>query len=162
MPELSPIIVREKILDLLSSGQAEFRSVSHASAGRSEDVAKVRGTRPGQGAKAMVFWADDRPAFLVLPGNRKVANAPAKKILACRNLRLMSPEEVTSYTGLVVGTVPPFGSTFGWVTYCDRRLTEETEIGFNLASLTESVVLKTEDYLRLERPVIEDFSVSLV
>ena len=44
----------EKLTALLDQNQARYRVVEHSSAGKSEDVAKIRGTQIGQGAKALV------------------------------------------------------------------------------------------------------------
>ena len=44
----------EQLVQLLNDGHARYRVVHHPSAGRSEEVAKVRGTEVGQGAKALV------------------------------------------------------------------------------------------------------------
>ena len=44
----------EKLKELLSTQNADFRAVSHASAKTSAEVAVARGTQLGQGAKALV------------------------------------------------------------------------------------------------------------
>lgn len=46
--------VFEKITGQLTHHSARFRVVNHPAAGRSEEVAAVRGTQMGQGAKALV------------------------------------------------------------------------------------------------------------
>lgn len=44
----------QQLTALLDSHQARYRIVEHSSAGKSEEVAKIRGTEIGQGAKALV------------------------------------------------------------------------------------------------------------
>jgi len=44
----------EKLTALLDKHQARYRVVEHPTAGKSEEVAKIRGTELGQGAKALV------------------------------------------------------------------------------------------------------------
>lgn len=44
----------EQLKNLLKTQNVRFRAVKHPSAGKSEDVAKIRGTEIGQGAKALV------------------------------------------------------------------------------------------------------------
>lgn len=41
----------EKLTALLDKHQAHYRVVEHPTAGKSEEVAKIRGTELGQGAK---------------------------------------------------------------------------------------------------------------
>ena len=43
-----------KIYELLSKNEAKFRVIEHESARTSEEVAKIRGTKMSQGAKALV------------------------------------------------------------------------------------------------------------
>lgn len=43
-----------QLTELLTQHQAKFRVVEHPSAGKSVDVAKIRGTQLGQGAKGLV------------------------------------------------------------------------------------------------------------
>ncbi|PVX42912.1 Ala-tRNA(Pro) deacylase [Pasteurella langaaensis DSM 22999] len=44
----------ENLTALLDQNQARYRIVHHSAAGKSEEVAKIRGTELGQGAKALV------------------------------------------------------------------------------------------------------------
>ena len=44
----------EKLTALLDEHQARYRLVEHPTAGKSEEVAKIRGTELGQWAKALV------------------------------------------------------------------------------------------------------------
>lgn len=44
----------ERLIRLLDAHQARYRVVHHSSAGKTEEVARVRGTAHGQGAKALV------------------------------------------------------------------------------------------------------------
>ena len=44
----------EKLIALLEAQHARYRVVEHPTAGKSEEVAKIRGTALGQGAKALV------------------------------------------------------------------------------------------------------------
>ena len=47
--------VLEKLVNLFTEGQANFRVLEHAAAGKSsQSVAEIRGTELGQGAKALV------------------------------------------------------------------------------------------------------------
>lgn len=43
-----------KIVEILKANQANFKIIEHEPCGKSADVAKVRGTKLSQGAKALV------------------------------------------------------------------------------------------------------------
>lgn len=44
----------DRLSALLNEQQARYRVVEHPTAGKSEEVAKIRGTQLGQGAKALL------------------------------------------------------------------------------------------------------------
>ena len=57
----------EKLTALLDEHQARYRVVEHPTAGKSEEVAKIRGTELGQGAKALQpIWAGLKPRLPAL------------------------------------------------------------------------------------------------
>ena len=65
----------DRLNALLLNENARFRVINHPAEGGSENVAKIRGTLPGQGAKAMLCQVKDLPdtfVLAVLSGNRKV------------------------------------------------------------------------------------------
>ena len=46
--------VFQRLVSLLDSHQARYRVIFHPAEGQSARVAEIRGTEPGQGAKAML------------------------------------------------------------------------------------------------------------
>ena len=61
--------------------------------------------------------------------------------------------------GLVPGSVPPFGRPIlPFELYVDESVTQNDRIAFNAGSLTDSVIMATDDYLRLAKPTIFAFT----
>lgn len=158
-----PAPVFERLRELLERGQARFRVVEHEAAGRSEEVAAIRGTDPGQGAKAMLCTFRSQPqrfVLTVLPGPlkldfRKVAAACGEK-----KATLADAATATRVTGCVVGAIPPF-VVFGdgIELLVDPALVEHNrEIAFNAGRLDRSMVLDAADYLRIARPRLIDIA----
>lgn len=48
------LTIFEQLTTLLNNHHARYRVMEHPTAGRSEEVAKIRGTQLGQGAKGLV------------------------------------------------------------------------------------------------------------
>jgi len=68
-------IVFDRLNMLLLQHNARFRVIDHPAEGSSEKVAAIRGTLPGQGAKAMLCQVKGLPELFVLAvlsGNRKL------------------------------------------------------------------------------------------
>ena len=53
-----------------------------------------------------------------------------------------------------VGAMPPFGNLFGMTVYCSEALSEQPELAFAAGSHTESIHMKTADFLNLVKPMV--------
>src|SRR5271168_4245353 len=101
--------VLDNILQLLRTAGVDFRKVEHEPTLTSEDSARARGEELGVGAKALLLRTDDCFRLLVLPADRKLDSAAVKRHLGVKSLRFATPAELLERTGLLPGSVPPFG-----------------------------------------------------
>ena len=107
---MTPIF--EKLTARLDEHNARYRVVHHASAGKTEEVARVRGTHHGQGAKALVCHIKGNGVrqyvLAILPSDQQAdLQALAKKTGGTR-ASLASPAETAELTQCVFGAIPPF------------------------------------------------------
>lgn len=153
----------DRLVTLLEREQARFRIIHHPAAGTSASVAEIRGTRPEQGAKAMlcqVAGLPDRYVLAVLAGNRRLDFRKTGQAVGGKKASLVPPEEATQLTGCVMGAVPPFSFWPNVTLIADPRLLEEnTEIAFNAGRLDVSMVLDAQDYRRIAAPTLCSISV---
>ena len=126
-----------------------FRLLEHAPVRTSDEAARVRGTPPEAGAKALVVLAENRPVHCVLPGNLRVDNARLRGILGVRTLRFATPTELLELTGCVPGAVPPFGNLFELPVLVDELLLAREDIVFNAGSNSVSIIMRAADFARL-------------
>ncbi len=147
--------VFEKIKALLDENGVEYEAAHHAPTLTSQAASEIRGTPLEQGAKSLVMRGNStKNHFLfVIPANFRIDGKKVKQVIGERVSFAKDPEEVT---GCVPGSVPPYGSVIGLKTYCDKRLSEHEVIDFNAGSLTDSIDMKYEDYLAVEKPEIVD------
>ena len=143
---------------LLRQEQARFRVINHAPAGTSEKVAAIRGTLPGQGAKAMLCQVKELPGqfvLAVLPGDRKLDFKSLGRAAGGKKASLVPPDQAAELTGCVMGAVPPFSFWPNVKLVVDSRLLDEhEEIAFNAGRLDTSMVLDSQDYRRIARPLL--------
>ncbi|WP_338628110.1 YbaK/prolyl-tRNA synthetase associated domain-containing protein [Yersinia intermedia] len=149
--------VFEKITGQLTHHSARFRVVNHPAAGRSEEVAAVRGTQMGQGAKALVCHlkkADGKSYVLaVLAADLQADLKKLAEALGAKKVSLASPAEVLRLTGCVPGAIPPFSLHPELELVVDPALFDRfDEIAFNAGSLERSVILNAQDYLSVTCP----------
>lgn len=148
----------EKLVALLDADSARYRVLAHPTEGRSDLVAAIRGTAPGQGAKAMLCKSKAEPGPLilaVLPGDQKVDFKKVALAAGVKKVTLASPVEAMQATGCAIGAIPPFSFSTDIVLVVDPALVESyEEIAFNAGRLDRSMVLNSEDYVRVAKPIL--------
>ena len=152
----------EQLQAQLSAGNARFRIIRHAPVRTSAEAAEIRGTAPGQGAKAMLCRVKEQPDLLllaVLPGNRKLDFRKLAAGAGGKKATLVSGEEAEQLTGCVPGSIPPFVFNPSIRLVADPWLLENfNEIAFNAGRLDTSMVLDSQDYLRIAKPQLAEIS----
>ena len=150
--------VLERIQTLLAQNHTLFALSSHRPVYTSAQAAEVRGEDLKSGAKALIVKAKQEFVMFVLPGDRRLDSKYIKAKLGYKSFRFATSEEVEELTGLQIGSIPPFGGLFGITTYCDPTLWHSERINFNAGSHTESINISYQDYIRVEKPLLADFS----
>jgi Ala-tRNA(Pro) deacylase len=146
------IPVFARIEQRLSDAQIPFRVLRHEPVYTSEEAARIRGVPLASGAKALVCKADEQFLMFVLPADRRLANRQIRSEYGFRKLRFATQQEVLDITGLLPGSIPPFGSLFGLATWCDQRLADQPQINFNAGDHAISISMTYADYLQVEQP----------
>ena len=148
------------ILDLLDGEGITYRRISHEPTRTSEDSARARGEALETGGKALLLKAGEDFSVFVLSAALKLDSQAVKKRLGVKSLRFATADELMDLTGLVPGSVPPFGEpVLPFPLFVDESIEANDRIAFNAGSLTDSVVLRTVDYLRVAGGEIFRFSV---
>src|SRR5258705_9251863 len=152
--------VFDRITELLDSKGVTYGVSRHAPVFTSEEAARVRGAPLASGAKALICKAAGEFVMFVMPGDRRLDSKLVRKAFNLRSLRFATREEVGQLTTLAPGSIPPFGSLFGFVTYCDEQLAAQEKINFNAGDHAISVTMSFADYAAVEAPRLGQFSVS--
>ena len=149
-----PGSVFERIEEMLRQAGVAFTVHRHAPVFTSEEAAAVRGVPLASGAKALVVKAGKAFVLLVMPADRKLDSRAARSALAVKAIRFASREEVERLTGLLPGSIPPFGSLFGLPTHCDSALIDQPFINFNAGDHAVSVQMTCADYIAVAKPAL--------
>ncbi len=97
--------------------------------------------------------------LFVLSAALRLNSQAIRNHFRARKLRFASAAELRDLTGLVPGSIPPFGEPIlPFDLYVDSSITENKRIAFNAGSLTDSLFLDVEDYLRVARPAVFRFA----
>ena len=151
MPDGSEVLLA--IRRLLTEAGITFREVHHEPTRTSEESAKARGEELRIGGKALLMKGDEVFRLFVLPADRKLDSGAIRREFGWKKLRFATPEELHERTGLVPGSVPPFGPPILPFDLClDQAATQNPRIAFNAGSLTDSIILAMFDYLAVAKP----------
>jgi Ala-tRNA(Pro) deacylase len=146
--------VLSALRDWLTANGATFREIHHEPTQTSEQSAQARGEELRVGGKALLMKGDDDQFRLfVLPANRKVDSAALRQKFGFKRLRFATADELKAATGLVPGSVPPFGRPIlPFDLYLDEAIRANDRIAFNAGALTDSMIVPMADYLRVAAP----------
>ena len=147
------------ITDLLDGYGISYRQVHHEPTSTSAASAKARGEDLSIGGKAILLKVGSSFKLFVLSAALRLDSARIKERFRARKLRFATPGELLELTGLVPGSVPPFGEPIlPFELYVDHSITKNQRIAFNAGSLTDSIVMKVDDYLKIASPRAFAFS----
>jgi len=151
------------INDLLKDQNLDFTHKTHEPTLTSEDSSRVRGDALSSGAKAILYKIEKEFYLFVFAADRKLNTKKIKSYFKeqgkkARSTRFASVDELHNLTGLVPGSVPPFGQPIlPFDLFVDPSLLKNEQISFNAGSLTNSITMRLEDYTKIAKPVIFEF-----
>ena len=135
---------------LLNDAGVEFAERHHEPTPTSADSARVRGDPIAQGAKALVLKVGESFGLFVMSAALRLDSGAIKRHHKVKRVRFATPEELMDLTGLVPGSVPPFGRpVLELDLHVDMSIAAQERLSFNAGSLTDSITLAAVDYLAL-------------
>jgi len=157
------MVVYNKIINLLDSLDQKYVSRTHEATYTSEQSAETRGESLSSGAKAIVYKIQDEYYLFVMAADQRIDPKKIKTHFKhegkrAKKTRFASVEELKRLTGLVPGSVPPFGPpVLPFHLYVDPSLLQNEYISFNAGSLEHSITIKLKDYIDAAKPEIFEF-----
>jgi Ala-tRNA(Pro) deacylase len=149
----------EEIKEWLIAQSIDFKHIHHGPTATSEASSLARGEDLSIGGKALVLKIDDSFKLCVLSAAKKLDSNALKKHFGAKKLRFADKDELMELTGLVPGSVPPFGKPMlDLELLLDQSILQNQKIAFNAGSLNDSIIMSVEDYLNVANPVILGFS----
>ncbi|WP_353243274.1 YbaK/prolyl-tRNA synthetase associated domain-containing protein [Providencia sp.] len=155
-------VIFRQLTQLLDENQAKYRVMEHSTAGKSEEVAKIRGTQLGQGAKGLVCHVKGngvkQHVLAILPADKQADLSKIAIAIGGTRASLASPKEVDELTQCVFGAIPPFSFHPNLLLIADPLLFARfDELAFNAGTLERSIILNTQDYQRIAQPTLVEF-----
>lgn len=151
--------IRNEIIRLIKFNDLNFEHLVHEPTPTSEDSARVRGTMPQEGVKALILRgkSSKKNYQLNIPSNLKL-DMKAVSDLVGEKCEFENPEVIKERFGLVIGGVPPFGQLLNLETFFDEQVLNCKRAAFNCGLQTESIIMNTNDLLKLVQPKMGRFA----
>ena len=147
------------IKSLLVSHAVPFKEVLHQPTRTSEESARARGEDIAIGGKAILMKVEDEYKLFVLSASKRIDSQKIKRHFQARRIRFATTDELQHLTGLVPGSVPPFGKpVLPFDLYVDESIIANEKIAFNAGLLTTSIIMNRGDYIRVAAPEIFPFA----
>jgi Ala-tRNA(Pro) deacylase len=150
----APASIYDRLGQLLRSAGVEFRELQHEPTLTSADSAKARGEPLGVGAKALLLKCDGTFRLIVLPADRKLNSKLVRTALGVKDVRFATADELKTLTGLVPGSVPPFGEPLlPFPLFADLDVgVRYPRVAFNAGDLRRSIIMSAADWETVARP----------
>ena len=147
--------VYTNVKKLLDEKNVEYKTMHHEPTPTSKDSARVRDDPLSQGVKALLLKVGDKFQMVAIRAHLKLDSKKMKKEFQTKKVRFATPEELLQITTLKPGSVPPFGRPiFDVELYTDTSIKDFKLVSFNAGRVTDSVTMKTKDYLEVAQPRI--------
>lgn len=148
-----------KIKNWLEEAKVSMRLLHHEPTPTSEDSARVRGEDIAIGGKALLLKCNDNFHLFVISAAKRLESKAIRKHLGVKKVRFATAEELMERTGLIPGSVPPFGRPIlDFNLYIDTSIAQNPRIAFNAGSITDSIILEIADYLAVAKGEVFQFS----
>ena len=150
---IGPTAVTARIRSVLDDAGIRYRYVEHEPTRTSEESAAARNEQLEVGGKSILLRVGDTFRVCVLSAALQLNSNRVRRHFRESKARFATREELRERTGLIPGCVPPFGEPILRAPMClDEGFLRHDRIAFNAGSLTCSIVMPLDDYLRIARP----------
>ncbi|MBI2356962.1 aspartate--tRNA ligase [Candidatus Dojkabacteria bacterium] len=142
------------IKDILTSMSIDYKYLEHEEVRTSEEAAKVRGVDLSTGAKAMIVRSKEyrnRYVMFVLSADKQLSLEKVATTLG-EEFEIAPAKDVEAYTGLKVGSIPPFARLLKMDLYFDKAMYTKDTVAFNCGLRTASIIMKGSDLIKAAQP----------
>lgn len=150
--------IAKNLEKLLKQNKIKFEVVEHRKVFTAFDSAETQHVKESEVAKAVLLKGKKNLYLAVLPASNN-CDFKALSKLATDKLSMAKEKDISTKLKTKIGLIPPFGSLFKLPVFLDKKLIKNKKLNLPAGSYTESVLLPTKDYLKLENPVLGNFSI---
>ncbi len=148
-----------KLKEFLNSNQVKYVTIDHSLAYTAQEIAAAADVPGRELAKTIIVKIDGEMAMAVLPASFRVDTDLLQKAAGAKKVEIAGEDEFKGlFPGCELGAMPPFGNLYDLKVFVAESLAEDKEIVFNAGSHRELIRLDYQDFEKLVKPVVANFS----
>ena len=149
----------KQLKEFLDSHKVKYVTMTHSAAYTALEIASLAHIHGDEFAKTVIAKIDGTLVMAVLPASYHVDLSLLKAAAKGKKIALASETDFRDrFPGCETGAMPPFGQLYGMPVFVDESLTRDKEIAFNAGTHQELIRLSYEDFARLVKPNVAQFS----
>ncbi|NIS81887.1 MAG: deacylase [Anaerolineales bacterium] len=150
----------DKLMAYFKENKVKYKVIEHSEVYTAQEIAASAHIPGKQLAKTVMVKIDGEMAMAVLPASYRVDFKQLKKAIGAKKVELASEGEFKDmFPDCEVGAMPPFGHLYDMKVIVAESLTEEMVITFCGGSHTELIQISFQDFERLAKPKVVNFSI---
>jgi len=151
-------MIAKNLEKLLKANKIKYEIVEHRKVFTAFDSAETQDVKLTEVAKAVLLKGKRGLYLAVLPAGNNCDFKSLSKLIGDK-VSMAKEKDISKNINAKIGLIPPFGSLYELPIYLDKKLIKNKKINLPAGSYTESVVMNTKDYQKLENPILGNFAV---
>jgi len=150
----------KKLKEFLDGNKVKYVTLKHSPAYTAQEVASYAHIKGKELAKTVIIKIDGKMAMAVLPASYRIDLDALKEAAKAKKVEIASEKEFKDlFPECETGAMPPFGNLYEMDVYVSSSLAEDESIAFSAGTHTELIQLPYEDFKKLTKPKVVQFSV---
>jgi Ala-tRNA(Pro) deacylase len=151
-------MIAKALEKLLKENKVKYEVVGHRKVYTAFDAAETQDLKLTEVVKAVLLKGKKNLYLAVLPAGNNCDFKVLSKLTQDK-VSMAKEKDIADKLKTKIGLIAPFGLLYKLPVFIDKKLLKNKKLNLPAGSYTESVVMNTKDYLKLENPVQGNFSV---
>jgi Ala-tRNA(Pro) deacylase len=151
-------MILKQLEKLLKQNKIKHQVIKHRQVFTAYDSAETQHIKLGEVAKA-VLLKGKKNVYLAVLGAQHNCDFKALSKIVRDKVSMAKERDITKNMKTKIGLIAPFGSLYKMPIFADKKLMKNKKLNLPAGSYTESILISTKDYSKLENPILGNFSV---
>ena len=148
----------KKLRKFLDENKIKYKISEHKKVYTAFNEAETQHMKAKEIAKVVLIKTDKDYALVVVPATKYIDFAKTKKPLEAKKVSMAKESDITKILKSKIGLIHPFGNLYKLPVLLDNSLAKQKTLKSSAGSYTESLEVKTSDFMKLVQPIKGSFS----